>query len=227
MTEAVSAGPERVARVVLVDDHRMFRTGVRAEIGRTEITGIDVVGEADDVESAVQVVAETRPDVVLLDVHLPGGGGVEVLRRSAPLMGDAGVKFLALSVSDAAEDVIGVIRGGARGYVTKTITGTDLVNAVFRIADGDAVFSPRLAGFVLDAFAATDTPPVDEDLDRLTQREREVLRLIARGYAYKEIAKQLFISVKTVESHVSAVLRKLQLSNRHELTRWATARRLV
>jgi DNA-binding NarL/FixJ family response regulator len=203
------------------------------------------VGEADDVESAVKVVAETRPDVVLLDVHLPGGGGVEVLRRSAALMSDpnvgvarsasieggggrrVGVRFLALSVSDAAEDVIGVIRGGARGYVTKTITGTDLVNAIFRISDGDAVFSPRLAGFVLDAFAATDTPPVDEDLDRLTQREREVLRLIARGYAYKEIAKQLFISVKTVESHVSAVLRKLQLSNRHELTRWATARRLV
>ncbi|MFG3055645.1 LuxR C-terminal-related transcriptional regulator [Kitasatospora sp. NPDC048239] len=237
-------GGGRVARVVLVDDHRMFRTGVRAEIGRTETTGIDVVGEADDVESAVRVVAETRPDVVLLDVHLPGGGGVEVLRRSAGLMGEQpagagrggadkgggrreGVKFLALSVSDAAEDVIGVIRGGARGYVTKTITGTDLVNAIFRISDGDAVFSPRLAGFVLDAFAATDTPPVDEDLDRLTQREREVLRLIARGYAYKEIAKQLFISVKTVESHVSAVLRKLQLSNRHELTRWATARRLV
>ncbi|WP_441245707.1 LuxR C-terminal-related transcriptional regulator [Kitasatospora sp. McL0602] len=231
MTEPAApaeSGPDRTARVVLVDDHRMFRTGVRAEIGRTEITGIDVVGEADDVESAVQVVAETRPDVVLLDVHLPGGGGVEVLRRSAPLMSDpAGVRFLALSVSDAAEDVIGVIRGGARGYVTKTITGTDLVNAIFRISDGDAVFSPRLAGFVLDAFAATDTPPVDEDLDRLTQREREVLRLIARGYAYKEIAKQLFISVKTVESHVSAVLRKLQLSNRHELTRWATARRLV
>jgi DNA-binding NarL/FixJ family response regulator len=229
MTDAVSgAVPDRVARVVLVDDHRMFRTGVRAEIGRTEVTGIDVVGEADDVESAIQVVAETRPDVVLLDVHLPGGGGVEVLRRSAPLMSDPhGVRFLALSVSDAAEDVIGVIRGGARGYVTKTITGADLVNAIFRISDGDAVFSPRLAGFVLDAFAATDTPPVDEDLDRLTQREREVLRLIARGYAYKEIAKQLFISVKTVESHVSAVLRKLQLSNRHELTRWATARRLV
>lgn len=214
--------------MVLVDDHRMFRTGVRAEIGRTEATGIDVVGEADDVESAVRVVAGTRPDVVLLDVHLPGGGGVEVLRRSAALMADPhGVRFLALSVSDAAEDVIGVIRGGARGYVTKTITGTDLVDAIFRISDGDAVFSPRLAGFVLDAFAATDTPPVDEDLDRLTQREREVLRLIARGYAYKEIAKQLFISVKTVESHVSAVLRKLQLSNRHELTRWATARRLV
>ncbi|MFC5906922.1 LuxR C-terminal-related transcriptional regulator [Streptacidiphilus monticola] len=215
---------ERQVRVVLVDDHRMFRTGVRAEIGQTERTGVDVVGEADDVEQAVSVITGTRPDVVLLDVHLPGGGGVEVLRRCAAL---EGVRFLALSVSDAAEDVIGVIRGGARGYVTKTITGTDLVDAIFRVADGDAVFSPRLAGFVLDAFAATDTPPVDEDLDRLTQREREVLRLIARGYAYKEIAKQLFISVKTVESHVSAVLRKLQLSNRHELTRWATARRLV
>jgi DNA-binding NarL/FixJ family response regulator len=212
------------ARVVLVDDHRMFRTGVRAEIGQTERTNVDVVGEAADVDQAVAVVTKTMPDVVLLDVHLPGGGGVEVLRRCASL---EGVKFLALSVSDAAEDVIGVIRGGARGYVTKTITGTDLVDAIFRVRDGDAVFSPRLAGFVLDAFAATDTPPVDEDLDRLTQREREVLRLIARGYAYKEIAKQLYISVKTVESHVSAVLRKLQLSNRHELTRWATARRLV
>jgi DNA-binding NarL/FixJ family response regulator len=212
------------ARVVLVDDHRMFRTGVRAEIGQTERTNVDVVGEAADVEQAVTVVTSTMPDVVLLDVHLPGGGGVEVLRRCASL---EGVKFLALSVSDAAEDVIGVIRGGARGYVTKTITGADLVDAIFRVRDGDAVFSPRLAGFVLDAFAATDTPPVDEDLDRLTQREREVLRLIARGYAYKEIGKQLFISVKTVESHVSAVLRKLQLSNRHELTRWATARRLV
>ncbi|MEZ0065405.1 DNA-binding NarL/FixJ family response regulator [Streptacidiphilus sp. MAP12-20] len=221
----MSANAERSqARVVLVDDHRMFRTGVRAEIGQTERTNVDVVGEAADVEQAVSVVSSTLPDVVLLDVHLPGGGGVEVLRRCASL---EGVKFLALSVSDAAEDVIGVIRGGARGYVTKTITGTDLVDAIFRVRDGDAVFSPRLAGFVLDAFAATDTPPVDEDLDRLTQREREVLRLIARGYAYKEIAKQLYISVKTVESHVSAVLRKLQLSNRHELTRWATARRLV
>ncbi|GAB2623158.1 response regulator transcription factor [Streptomyces capparidis] len=221
-------GEERRVRVVLVDDHRMFRTGVQAEIGDTPRTGVEVVGEAADVDQAVAVVRAVRPDVVLLDVHLPGGGGVEVLRRCAPLMGEEPpVRFLALSVSDAAEDVIGVIRGGARGYVTKTITGPDLVAAVFRVADGDAVFSPRLAGFVLDAFAATDTPPVDEDLDRLTQREREVLRLIARGYAYKEIAKQLFISVKTVESHVSAVLRKLQLSNRHELTRWATARRLV
>lgn len=219
----------RRVRVVLVDDHRMFRTGVQAEIGDTVRTGVEVVGEAADVDQAVTVISATRPEVVLLDVHLPGGGGVEVLRRSASMMSDADrpVRFLALSVSDAAEDVIGVIRGGARGYVTKTITGTDLVDAIFRVADGDAVFSPRLAGFVLDAFASTDAPPVDEDLDRLTQREREVLRLIARGYAYKEIAKQLFISVKTVESHVSAVLRKLQLSNRHELTRWATARRLV
>ncbi|MGW0992868.1 LuxR C-terminal-related transcriptional regulator [Streptomyces sp. NPDC002520] len=219
----------RHVRVVLVDDHRMFRTGVQAEIGQTAETGVEVVGEAADVDQAVTVITATRPEVVLLDVHLPGGGGVEVLRRCAPLMADAEqpVRFLALSVSDAAEDVIGVIRGGARGYVTKTITGTDLVDSIFRVQEGDAVFSPRLAGFVLDAFASTDAPPVDEDLDRLTQREREVLRLIARGYAYKEIAKQLFISVKTVESHVSAVLRKLQLSNRHELTRWATARRLV
>ena len=227
--DPAGAEPGRRVRVVLVDDHRMFRTGVQAEIGQTERTGVEVVGEAADVDQAVTVITATRPEVVLLDVHLPGGGGVEVLRRCAPLMADAErpVRFLALSVSDAAEDVIGVIRGGARGYVTKTITGTDLVHSIFRVQDGDAVFSPRLAGFVLDAFASTDAPPVDEDLDRLTQREREVLRLIARGYAYKEIAKQLFISVKTVESHVSAVLRKLQLSNRHELTRWATARRLV
>jgi DNA-binding NarL/FixJ family response regulator len=230
---APGAGAARLSaggrvRVVLVDDHRMFRTGVQAEIGRTEETGVDVVGEAADVDQAVTVIKATHPEVVLLDVHLPGGGGVEVLRRSAALMAaDPPVRFLALSVSDAAEDVIGVIRGGARGYVTKTITGSDLVASIFRVQEGDAVFSPRLAGFVLDAFASTDAPPVDEDLDRLTQREREVLRLIARGYAYKEIAKQLFISVKTVESHVSAVLRKLQLSNRHELTRWATARRLV
>ncbi|WP_228079628.1 LuxR C-terminal-related transcriptional regulator [Streptomyces profundus] len=223
------ASGARRARVVLVDDHRMFRAGVQAEIGRTDETGIEVVGEAGDVDQAVSVIKAARPDVVLLDVHLPGGGGVEVLRRSAELMSTAQdpVRFLALSVSDAAEDVIGVIRGGARGYVTKTITGTDLVDAIFQVADGDAVFSPRLAGFVLDAFASSEAPPVDEDMDRLTQREREVLRLIARGYAYKEVGKELFISVKTVESHVSAVLRKLQLSNRHELTRWATARRLV
>ncbi len=208
-------------RVVLVDDHRMFRSGVRAEIGDE----VEVVGEADAVESAIATITATTPDVVLLDVHLPGGGGVAVLRALVPALPD--VRFLALSVSDAAEDVIGVIRAGARGYVTKSITGADLVAAVRRVADGDAVFSPRLAGFVLDAFAATDAPVVDEELDRLTQREREVLRLIARGYAYKEVARQLFISIKTVETHVSAVLRKLQLSNRHELARWATARRLV
>ncbi|MFF7246602.1 LuxR C-terminal-related transcriptional regulator [Embleya sp. NPDC008237] len=223
-TESSTEHPEGTAartRVVLVDDHRMFRTGVRAEIGEA----VEVVGEADDVASAVAVVTETRPEVVLLDVHLPGGGGVEVLRRCASLI--PAVRFLALSVSDAAEDVIGVIRGGARGYVTKSITGDELIRAIGRVGEGDAVFSPRLAGFVLDAFAATDVPPIDEDLDRLTQREREVLRLIARGYAYKEIARRLVISVKTVETHVSAVLRKLQLSNRHELTRWATDRRLV
>jgi DNA-binding NarL/FixJ family response regulator len=208
--------------VVVVDDHGMFRTGVRAEIGE----GVDIVGEAADVDQAVKVVLDTMPDVVLLDVHLPGGGGTEVLRRvqlKAPE-----VKFLALSVSDAAEDVIGVIRGGARGYVTKNITGTELIDAIGRVADGDAVFSPRLAGFVLDAFAGTiEVAHIDQDLDRLTEREREVMRLIARGYAYKEVAKELFISIKTVETHVSSVLRKLQLSSRHELTRWATDRRLV
>ena len=213
------AGP---VRVVLVDDHRMFRTGVRAELG----TAVDVVGEAEDADQAVAVITATRPDVVLLDVHLPGGGGRAVLAALVGTLPD--VRFLALSVSDAPEDVIAVIRGGARGYVTKSITGPELTVAVRRVADGDAVFSPRLAGFVLDAFAATtEVADVDEDLDRLSQREREVLRLIARGYTYKEVGKALFISVKTVETHVSAVLRKLQLSNRHELTRWATARRLV
>ncbi|WP_061299655.1 response regulator [Herbidospora cretacea] len=211
----------KTVRVLIVDDHRLFRSGVRAELGPS----IQVVGEAEDVESAVATIAELEPDVVLLDVHMPGGGGVEVLRRV--LGSGAQVRFLALSVSDAAEDVIGVIRGGARGYVTKTISGAELTDAISRVADGDAVFSPRLAGFVLDAFASTEAPPIDPELDSLTQREREVLRLIARGYAYKEIAKELFISVKTVETHVSSVLRKLQLSNRHELSRWATARRLV
>lgn len=208
-------------RVVLVDDHRLFRSGVRAELGPR----IEVVGEGDDVASAVGAITATVPDVVLLDVHLPGGGGVEVLRAVLPNFPD--IRFLAVSVSDAAEDVIGTIRAGARGYVTKTISGAHLTDAVLRVAEGDAVFSPRLAGFVLDAFAATDVPAIDPELDALTQREREVLRLIARGYAYKEIAKELFISVKTVETHVSSVLRKLQLSNRHELTRWATDRRLV
>ena len=214
--------PQGPYRVVVVDDHAMFRTGVKAEIGRA----LRVVGEAADVDSAVTVVLQTHPDVVLLDVHLPGGGGVEVLRRVHEKSPDQ--RFLALSVSDAAEDVIGVIRGGARGYVTKSISGPELVDAVRRVAEGDAVFSPRLAGFVLDAFSgAIDVASVDEDLDRLSQREREVMRLIARGYAYKEVARELFISIKTVETHVSSVLRKLQLSNRHQLTRWATDRRLV
>jgi DNA-binding NarL/FixJ family response regulator len=216
---------ECLVRVVLVDDHRLFRAGVRAELG----DGIEVVGEADDVESGIAIVLSTQPDVVLLDVHLPGGGGVEVLRAVSVVA--PAIRFLAVSVSDAADDVIGTVRAGARGYVTKTITGSDLAAAVRRVADGDAVFSPRLAGFVLDAFAASDPPSVDAsfdpELDSLTHREREVLRLIARGYAYKEIAKELFISVKTVETHVSSVLRKLQLSNRHELTRWATDRRLI
>ena len=223
---AVNAEPTRPARaavrVVLVDDHRMFRSGVRAELGPT----VEVVGEADDVDSAVAVITATAPDVVLLDVHLPGGGGRAILQALVPRLPE--VRFLALSVSDAPEDVISVIRAGARGYVTKSITGPELAAAVARVADGDAVFSPRLAGFVLDAFAATtDIAAVDEDLDRLTQREREVLRLIARGYTYREVARQLFISVKTVETHVSAVLRKLQLSNRYELSRWASDRRLV
>jgi DNA-binding NarL/FixJ family response regulator len=209
-------------RVVVVDDHAMFRSGVRTEIG----DAVDVVAEAADVEQAVAAVLEHRPDVVLLDVHLPGGGGVEVLRQAAQRGSTA--RFLALSVSDAAVDVIGVIRAGARGYVTKTITGPELVAAIGRVADGDAVFSPRLAGFVLDAFAgAAEVPSVDPELDRLSAREREVMRLIARGYAYKEVARELFISIKTVETHVSSVLRKLQLSNRHELSRWAVSRRLV
>lgn len=209
-------------RVVIVDDHAMFRTGVKAEL-----TGfVDVVGEAADVDSAVELISGQLPDVVLLDVHLPGGGGTEVLRRLGTRLPQ--VHFLALSVSDAAEDVVAVIRGGARGYVTKSITGDELVAAVRRVSDGDAVFSPRLAGFVLDAFAGQfAVAEVDEDLDRLTEREREVMRLIARGYAYKEVASELFISIKTVETHVSSVLRKLQLSSRHEITRWATERRLL
>jgi DNA-binding NarL/FixJ family response regulator len=213
-------GPARV-RVVVVDDHAMFRSGVRAELG----DAVDVVAEAADVDEAVAAVLSHDPDVVLLDVHLPGGGGVEVLARCTAH--GSGARFLALSVSDAAQDVIGVIRAGARGYVTKTITGAELVQAIGRVADGDAVFSPRLAGFVLDAFAGHEAPSVDPELDRLSAREREVMRLIARGYAYKEVAKELFISVKTVETHVSAVLRKLQLSSRHELTKWAADRRLL
>ncbi|NLT54522.1 MAG: response regulator transcription factor [Actinomycetales bacterium] len=219
-------------RIVLVDDHRMFRSGVRTELANED--SIEVLGEAGDVVEAVDLVHTQRPDVVLLDVHLPGGtvrpGGREVLQRCADLLAaEPPVRFLALSVSDAAEDVIAVIRAGARGYVTKSILGPELAAAIRRVADGDAVFSPRLAGFVLDAFGAGagEVASVDDELDRLSQREREVMRLIARGYAYKEAARELFISVKTVETHVSAVLRKLQLSNRHELTRWAADRRLL
>ena len=214
-------------RVFLVDDHALFRAGVRTELGDL----FHIVGEADDVEPAIELICERVPDVVLLDVHLPSGGGQQVLRavteRGLP------VRFLALSVSDAPEDVIAVIRAGARGYVTKTISGPDLVDAVRRVGGGDAVFSQRLAGFVLDAFASMPEAPgtgrvgFDPELDQLTLREREVLRLIARGYTYKELASELTISVKTVESHVSAVLHKRQLSTRHQLTRWATERRLV
>lgn len=209
-------------RVFLVDDHQMFRSGVRAELGDS----VEVVGEAADVESAVQGIRATDPEVVLLDVHLPGGGGRAVLETLKPERPD--LVFLALSVSDAAEDVIAVIRAGARGYVTKTISAEELAAAIARVRDGDAVFSPRLAGFVLDAFSGdAPTTVTDPQLDQLSPREREVMRLIARGYTYKEIARRLSLSVKTVETHVSAVLRKLQLSSRHELTRWATDRRLI
>ena len=216
-------------RVLIVDDHAMFRAGVRAELGTSVGQPIDIVAEAADVDQAIAAVLEHHPDVVLLDVHLPGGGGAEVMRRLSTSMSAAEApRFLALSVSDAAEDVIGTIRAGARGYVTKTITGPELIDAIRRVSENDAVFSPRLAGFVLDAFAGTiEISAVDEDLDRLTEREREVMRLIARGYAYKEVARELFISIKTVETHMSSVLRKLQLSSRHELTRWASDRRLL
>ena len=208
--------------VVIVDDHAIFRSGVKAELeGKVE-----TLGQAETVEDAVRAISELEPDVVLLDVHMPGGGGVQVIEqvsRTRPQQ-----RFLALSVSDDPKDVIAVVRAGARGYVTKTITGDELAEAIRRVRDGDAVFSPRLAGFVLDAFAG-DLPAekVDPELDQLTAREREVLRYIARGYLYKEIALRLSISVKTVEAHVSSVLRKLQLSNRHELSRWAVSRRLV
>jgi DNA-binding NarL/FixJ family response regulator len=212
-------------RVLLVDDHQLFRAGVRSELEQL----VDIAGDAATVGEAVRAIAELRPDVVLLDVHMPDGGGVEVIRR-ATAQGDP-PRFLALSVSDAAEDVIAVIRAGARGYVTKSISGPELADAVRRVHDGDAVFSPKLAGFVLDAFAgsppARAAPDHDAELDQLTPREREVLRHLARGYMYKEIALRLGISVKTVEAHVSAVLRKLQLSSRHELSRWAAERRLV
>jgi DNA-binding NarL/FixJ family response regulator len=218
-----------VTRVFVVDDHAMVRAGVRVELG----SDVDVVGEAADVDQAVQGIRSTRPDVVLLDVHLPGGGGRTVLETLRTELPD--VRWLALSVSDAAEDVIAVIRAGARGYVTKTISGPELLDAVRRVADGDVVFSPRLAGFVLDAFAAAgpaapppaEDPATDPGLDLLSAREREVMQLLARGYTYREIGSRLFISVKTVESHASNVLRKLQLSNRNELTRWAATNRLL
>jgi DNA-binding NarL/FixJ family response regulator len=208
-------------RVVLVDDHHLFRSGVRAELGES----VEVVGEAATIEEAVPLIKELDPDVVLLDVHLPDGGGDAIIHAVAPAR--PAVRFLALSVSDAAEDVIAVIRAGARGYVTKTISGDELAAAIERVAEGDAVFSPRLAGFVLDAFRSGERVGGDAELDELTPREREVLQLIARGYLYKEIAARLHLSPKTVESHVSNVLRKLQLSTRHELTRWATDHRLA
>ena len=209
-------------RVFIVDDHHLFRSGVRAELGDM----VEVVGDASEVEPAIEMIRERQPDVVLVDVHMPDGGGKAVI--DAVTATHSGVRFLAISVSDAAEDVISVIRAGARGYVTKTISGPELADAITRVAEGDAVFSARLAGFVLDAFAGDeDVAPADPELDQLTTREREVLRYIARGYAYKEIARRLEISVKTVETHVSAVLRKLQLSSRHELTRWAVDRRLT
>jgi len=208
-------------RVFLVDDHHLFRSGVKAELGHDA----DLVGEASEVDAAVDMILDRRPDVVLVDVHMPDGGGEAVIR--AVLAEQPDTRFLALSVSDAPEDVIRVIRAGARGYVTKTISGPELVDAIHRVAADDAVFSPRLAGFVLDAFSHLSLDTVDPELDQLTARERDVLRLIARGYTYKEIARDLEIATKTVETHVSSVLRKLQLSNRHELTRWATERRIV
>jgi len=210
-------------RVVLVDDHKLVRSGVRAELGNA----VNVVGEAGDVDEAVAVIVREKPDVVLLDVHMPGGGGAEVIRGVHAQL--PAVRFLALSVSDAAEDVIGVVRAGARGYVTKAIDGGALTDAIVRVASGDAVFGPRLAGFVLDAFAGAGEAivPEDDDLDALTPREREVLRLIARGFTYREAAAELVLSERTIETHVSSVLRKLQLSNRREPAKWASSRRLV
>ena len=208
-------------KVFLVDDHRLFLSGVRAELR----DAFDLLGEAEDVEAAIAGITKADPDVVLVDVHMPDGGGQSVIASVAKV--NARVRFLALSVSDAAEDVIAVIRAGARGYVTKSISPKDLADAIVRVHGGDAVFSPQLAGFVLDAFSGAMPAVADPELDQLTPREREVLRFIARGYAYKQVAKQLSISVKTVETHVSAVLRKLQLSSRHELTLWATDRRLI
>ncbi len=207
--------------VFLVDDHELFLTGVRTELQNH----VEVVGWASDVDDAIAAIRDLAPDVVLVDVHMPGGGGLAVVKNISA--DDPDIRFLALSVSDKAEDVIAMIRAGARGYVTKSISPTDLVDAISRIANGDAVFSPRLAGFVLDAFAESAPEIADPELDQLTTREREVLRQIARGYTYKQVATRLSISVKTVETHVSAVLRKLQLSSRYELARWASDRRIV
>lgn len=209
-----------LVKVFLVDDHRLFLSGVRSELSGT----IEVVGEASDVAGAIEGIGNTNPDVALIDVHLPDGTAANIIRSISSK--GSGVRFLALSVSDSAEDVIATIRAGARGYVTKTISPVELVDAIQRVHAGDAVFSPRLAGFVLDAFAG-EAPPIDPEIDRLSGREREVLRYIARGYTYRETARELHLSVKTIETHVSAVLRKLQLSNRRELTRWAEDRRLV
>jgi DNA-binding NarL/FixJ family response regulator len=208
-------------RVFIVDDHHLFRAGVRSELESL----VDIVGDASEVDAAIEMIREREPDVVLLDVHMPGGGGRAVLEAVAQT--HPSVKFLALSVSDSPEDVIAVVRAGARGYVTKTVETTELAEAIESVAAGDAVFSPKLAGFVLDAFASAIPADLDPQLDQLSPREQEVMRLIALGYAYKECAGRLDISVKTVERHVSSVLRKLQLSNRHELARWAADRRIV
>ncbi len=208
-------------RVFVVDDHDIFRAGIRAELPDS----IEVIGDASEVEPAVEMILERHPDLVLVDVHMPGGGGRAVIEGVHDR--DPDVKFLALSASDAAQDVVATVRAGARGYVTKTISPPELADAIRRVHDGDAVFSPKLAGFVLDAFAAIDVKDIDPELDQLTKREREVMQHIARGYTYKEIGEQLYISPKTVENHVSSVLRKLQLSNRHELTRWAHDRKLI
>lgn len=224
-TENKTDSEDRV-RVAIVDDHAIFRAGVRSEL----IEGVDVVGEADGVADARYLIARTTPDVVLLDVHMPEGGGVEVIRRAATEAAESGTsapRFLALSVSDDPEDVVSVIRAGARGYVTKSISGPELIDAIIRVNQGDAVFSPQLAGFVLDAFTGPTATEQADDLDLLTPREQEVLQLIARGYMYKEIARRLGISVKTVEAHTSSTLRKLQLSTRHELAHWATERNLL
>jgi DNA-binding NarL/FixJ family response regulator len=212
---------EQRIRVFLVDDHELFRAGVRSEIGDS----VDIVGDADEVDAAIDLITERQPDVVLLDVHMPGGGGRAVLEAVHEELPE--IRFLALSVSDAPEDVVDIVHAGARGYVTKSIQRDELIEAIERVAEGDAVFSPKLAGFVLDAFAALEPADVDAELASLTAREQEVLRHIARGYTYKEVAEQLYISAKTVETHVSSVLRKLQLTNRHELARWAAERKLI